>query len=82
MYGYGDPPRLSRHTKLTVAKYYALPAKRPSFRKQREISLRLTKAHRLFVAGDFIMTPQSPERLWYYYNQLFEVKTLLTFSTG
>jgi hypothetical protein len=21
-------------------------------------------------------------RLWYYYNQLFEVKTLLTFSTG
>ena len=25
---------------------------------------------------------RNPARLWYYYNQLFEVKTLLAFSTG
>jgi hypothetical protein len=41
-------------------------------------------AQKLTVAKYYAiaMTPQSPERLWYYYNQLFEVKTLLTFSAG
>jgi hypothetical protein len=36
----------------------------------------------LFVDREHAIPHHETARLWYYYNQLFEVKTLLTFSTG
>jgi hypothetical protein len=42
----------------------------------------LTKARGLFVDREHAVPHEETARLWYYYNQLFEVKTLLTFATG
>jgi hypothetical protein len=45
-------------------------------------NISLTKARGLLVDLEYAVPRDETARLWYYYNQLFEVKTLLTFSTG
>jgi len=49
---------------------------------ERAISLRWAKACGLLVDREHAGPHDEAARLWYYYNHLFEVKTLLTFSTG
>ena len=77
-----SPSTLARHRKLTVAKYYAIAGKTtviPSARNLSSIDKGTQIVRRTRLHHD---AAEPSARLWYYYNQLFEVKTLLTFSTG
>ena len=67
---------------VAVVHARALIVARAGTHPGKESLLRFTKAWGLLVDREHAVPHDEAARLWYYYNQLFEVKALLAFSTG